>query len=132
MKPEWLNRSLFDLPCYLTLCTTPAMFEKELKRLGVPKPWPEFVLNTHSHATAHQFEKVNDTGKRTVIVCIPPDQERDQLEIVGLIVHEAVHVWQWACENIGEDKPSMEFEAYAIQRLTQNLLGEYRRQVFGV
>ena len=45
--------------------------------------------------------------------------------IVGLIVHEAVHVWQFVRENIGESNPSSEFEAYAIQAISQELIEAY-------
>jgi hypothetical protein len=130
MKPQWCSRSLFDLPFYLALCTTEAMFHGELKRLRVPQPWPAFLATEHANATVHMLETPGD--RQSVIACIPPGGDRDPFCIVGLIVHEAVHVWQWACEQMGEREPSVEFEAYAIQRITQNLLGEYRRQVFGV
>jgi hypothetical protein len=44
---------------------------------------------------------------------------------MGLLVHEATHVWQHICESIGETKPSVEFEAYAMQSIVSNLLTAY-------
>jgi hypothetical protein len=42
-----------------------------------------------------------------------------------MLVHEAVHVWQFHCENIGEREPSIEFEAYSIQAVSQFLMEAY-------
>ena len=49
-------------------------------------------------------------------------------QLAAMLTHEAVHMWQVARERLGEDKPSQEFEAYAIQALTQRLLEEFERQ----
>ena len=129
MRAEWLSRSLMTMPMYLTLCTTQKQFSRELRHLKLARnAWPDFLATTHAHATTHFF--VNE-GKESAIVCIHPAPERDQLEVVGLIVHEAVHVWQAVADNIGEKHPSSEFEAYGVQGIAQSLLGEYRRQIYG-
>lgn len=44
-------------------------------------------------------------------------------------MHEAVHIWQEMREKIGERFPSAEFEAYAIQRIAQNLMHSFMEQV---
>jgi hypothetical protein len=51
--------------------------------------------------------------------------------VAGLLVHEAVHIWQEHCERIGEDSPGRETEAYSIQWISQQLFWEYVRQVSG-
>lgn len=51
---------------------------------------------------------------------------RDQ--IMGLLLHECVHVWQFFLERIGEDSAGREIEAYSLQEIFQNLLAEYDRQ----
>lgn len=130
MKAEWLDRALFTSPVHYTLCTSERMFHAELRACALPRSkWPPFLLTSHAHATINYIEHHN--GRQMAIVCMPPAPERDQLEVVGLLVHEAVHLWQWIREYIGEKAPSMEFEAYAVQRIVQSLLGEYRRQVYG-
>ena len=127
---RWLERGLVRSPFYLSLCTTERQFHRQLRHVGVERAdWPEFITSPHANATAHFF---HPKGKPIAIVCLHPAPERDQLEVVGLIVHEAVHVWQEVIEHIGEYRPSHEFEAYSVQSLTQVLLGEYRRQVYGV
>jgi hypothetical protein len=45
--------------------------------------------------------------------------------VVGIMAHEAVHIWQYLCEEIGEDHPSKEFMAYTLQTITQELLKGY-------
>ncbi len=42
--------------------------------------------------------------------------------MVSILAHEAVHVWRHIREKIGETDPSSEFEAYAVQSITQFLL----------
>jgi hypothetical protein len=122
MKPKWLDRTLIANPYYYTLCTTPKMFAKEMKRLGIENP-PRFILNDHSDASVHWFEK--DGGLCAVINI---REHKDKHQIYALLIHEAVHIWQEIRINIGESAPSKEFEAYAIQRISMELFDEYKRQ----
>jgi hypothetical protein len=126
---RWLERGLIMSPLYLSLCTTERQFHQQMRHIKIDRAdWPPFLSSKHANATAHIFDQ---NGKCTAIVCIHPAPERDQLEVVGLVVHEAVHVWQEVLAHIGEHRPSAEFEAYSVQSLAQVLLGEYRRQVYG-
>lgn len=107
------------------LCLSAAEFASALKhlRIGDKLDWAK---NAHSHATAHSFE-----GPRglTVVVCLRGWQGRDPIEVAGLLVHEAVHIWQQYAERIGEHSPGDEQEAYAIQAIAQELLAEFARRV---
>lgn len=49
----------------------------------------------------------------------------DEYQVMVWLVHEAVHVFQFACQHVGEEHPSAEFEAYAIQRIFNNLWNDY-------
>lgn len=120
--PRWLDRTLLVGP-YFTLCTTPEQFRRVTKRLKVT-PDIEFV-GKDANARVHHF--VTGTNSCSV-VCIPHDHERDPNQIIGLLVHEAVHIWQAFIEHIGETAPGHEVEAYAIQNIVQALIAEYSRQ----
>lgn len=126
IEPIWLDRALFVNSQYYTLCTTEEQFRKILKYLKVPKKqWPPFVSGGMANATTHYF--IN--GKtRSTVVCMPPNPEMSNAQIVALLCHEAVHIWQATRKDYGERKPSSELEAYAIQSLTQRLVEEYERQ----
>lgn len=50
---------------------------------------------------------------------------RDLIEVYGLLLHEAVHVWQRVKKLMGEREPSTEFEAYSIQTIAQDLFEMY-------
>ena len=127
MTLRWLNRSLMENSYYMALCTTEKAFEKELKRLEVPRSdWPRFV-SVNANATCHFFEK--DDAKRVAIVCVGDATGKTPIELAGLLVHEAVHIWQEHCEFIGEHKPSIEMEAYAIQRISMDLMWAYAETV---
>lgn len=128
MKPEWLDRSTFQSPVYYSLCTTEEMFYKEMKRCGIKQQNAgSWISSPHSDATAHQFT-ISESGRACCIVCIGTKEGRTGIEVAGLLVHEATHIWQQICQNIGEHEPSAEFEAYSIQRISQNLMWEYQRQ----
>ena len=124
MRAKWLDRNLV-LGSYYTLCTSPKMFKKELKHLEIPRDrWP--VLAGSGNAVTHFFE--SGKGKKCAIIYIHLTDARDPIEVAALLVHEAVHLWQWNCQTMGESNPSSEFEAYSIQWLSQQLMYEYVRQ----
>lgn len=130
IKPRWLDRALVISSHYLTLCTTERGYRKVLKHLKIPKESrPAFVINDHSHASVHFF--CGPQGKQAAVVCIRDFDGKDTEAVQALIVHEAVHIWQEIREHYGEKEPSSEFEAYAIQALTLNLLTEFNRQTKG-
>ncbi|MFH3942297.1 hypothetical protein ACJBLD_17075 [Acinetobacter nosocomialis] len=55
------------------------------------------------------------------IVQIGDTSDKDQIQVYGLLLHEAVHVWQFVKRRMGEHEPSVEFEAYSIQAIAQDL-----------
>ena len=87
------------------------------------------------------FDDVNDTQEfmhlgasaqvdyyekgKHCIVQLADCSERTLIEVHGLLLHEAVHIWQRIKRLMGEKKPSVEFEAYSIQRIAQDLFAMY-------
>jgi hypothetical protein len=119
---KWLDRSLVISPIYYGLCNNEKDFKKELKRLGIPKnDRPDFISH-NANATVHFFES---NGKTCSIVCVGCTEGRSKNEIAGLLIHEAVHIWQEIRINIGEKETSHEFEAYSIQTIAQKLIEAY-------
>ena len=120
-KIQWCDRAIFISPIFYTIATSYEIFEKIRKRMGCPPP----DVNTGGDATTFLLEHSN--GNKACVVYFP--HKKKDLIYQALIVHEAVHIWQHIREDIGEVKPSAEFEAYAIQIISQRLLEEYHRQV---
>lgn len=116
---KWLDRRISAPGPYLTLCTTPEQFAAAMKHLKAPAQ-PSFLKTKHSNATTHYFD--GPTGGLCAVVCIGSTDGTKPIEIAGLLVHEAVHVWQAYAEWIGETHPGDEQEAYAVQSIAQELM----------
>lgn len=122
-NPKWLDRALVVCPYYFTLATSEKKFKKAIKRFNISDvpPW----LNYFADATTHTFQCGD---KLAAIVCIHADKDKTIAQIAALLAHEAMHIWRYTLKHYGEKKPSFEFEAYAVQSLTQRLVEEYVRQ----
>lgn len=126
IKPQWLDRRIAAPGPYLMLCLSEDEFRAAIKRLKTPEI-PRWIMNDRANATMHQF--VNEDGKTCCVVCLGDGwRERNPVEVAGLLVHEAVHVWQAYCDDIGERNPGSEQEAYAIQSIAQELMAEFARR----
>lgn len=129
-KQLWLDRSLVVTPYYYRLCVTEKDFHKELKRLELPKSsWPKFI-NTGANATLHEFVADSNDNAMCAIICLDKKdmKSRTKPQVYAMLVHEATHLWQWTKDNLGEKAPSAEFEAYAIQSLSQRLFESWEKQ----
>lgn len=122
MKVKWLDRRIAYPGPYLTLCLSEDEYFRAFKDMGV-KPTDEWISSDVADATTHRLE--NDKGQLACIVCLRVKPHHKAVEIAGLLVHEAVHVWQRYADGIGEHTPGREQEAYAIQSISQELLQAY-------
>ena len=52
------------------------------------------------------------------------------IQIAALLCHEAVHIKQEICLLWGEASPSLEFEAYTVQTIAQELMESYCEQSY--
>ena len=121
MKVRWLDRRIARPGPYLTLCLSAEEFAQAMRDLSQTE-LPKWV-NDGADAKMHTLE--NHEGSVSCVVCLRHDVKRTGVEIAGLIVHEAVHVWQAYCRAIGEHSPGSEQEAYGIQAIAQELLAEF-------
>jgi hypothetical protein len=127
VKPQWLERSLIVGP-YFTLCLSEVAFRDVASKLKWRDPGP-WIRTTQADATAHHA--FNEDGEPCTIVCVRGFEGRDPVSVAGLLIHEAVHIWQRWCDDKGEDSPGHETEAYAVQWLSQQLMWEFVRQTGG-
>lgn len=125
-KVAWLDRDVFTAPFDFALFTNEADYLAGMAKTEVGrKRWPEFVPE-NSLACVHQF--YDGLDRPLAIVCINESTRYSSIQIAATLVHEAVHLWQMAMELVGETKPSDEFMAYGIQKLSQTLMYEYAEQ----
>lgn len=126
-RPKYLSR----YPCkplpYYTLCLSEKDYLREVKELGC-KEWP---MPWGGPADACCQFVVDSKGNQCVLVCVGTWAERDPILVACLLVHEAVHIWQTYCDQMGEHRPATEQEAYAVQAISQELMLEFVRQTKG-
>lgn len=125
-KPyKWLDRRIAKPGPYLTLCLTAEEMDHAARGLTKwPLEFPEWG------ARAHMFVKDGTDHLCAIVTLAKSSQENcTAVEVAGLLVHEAVHVWQYYAEKMGEGKPGDEQEAYAIQAISQELMQEYARRL---
>ncbi len=126
---NYVDRSIHTLGCRLGLFTKQSEFLREMKRLGIRNP-PQFPEYPKMASTTYLE---NDDRSQLAIVLVAADTlVRDGITASSYLVHEAVHVWQFHLEIIGDqENHSKEFEAYGIQSIYENLAREYVRQTGG-
>ncbi|MFC0478977.1 hypothetical protein ACFFHG_02945 [Gellertiella hungarica] len=112
----WLDRGW--QPVSIGFCPSEKAWRREMKRLGCKG---EAYPSSDGRCTRFEASKSNS---ECIIVTLRDGAERDHslVEVAGLLVHEATHVWQFIIESIGEGKPSAELEAYSMQAIVQALM----------
>lgn len=123
VKPNrvvWCDRGI--LPPYFGFCPNEKAWHNTIKRLKAPaQDYPT------SDASCTALRNA-DTGVLCVVVTLADkfDEQEFAIGVIGLIVHEAMHVWRYIREDIGEHEPSTEFEAYAMHHIVMELLKAYK------
>jgi len=108
-------------PVAIGFCPNAKAWDREIKRLNGDQPWP-----TSADKGGYTLLGTNsETGCSTTLVCIGRGAERDAMEVILTILHEAVHVWQFVRQVIGEHHPGIEMEAYGIEGITRGLIEAY-------
>lgn len=127
-KPKgavWIDRAIIESPYCIGLCQTEKQFKNELKRLRVANPEQNHWVIEGKDATVTELEG-SQKHEKCFLVGIKQDEHTKPIEIVGLLVHEAVHIWQKIRQDMREDEPGTEVEAYAIQSLSIKLIDAYK------
>lgn len=111
-KPKWFSSPFQHLKYTLIRDL------KQCKKLGIEK---ELIsLPSGANATTNFICNEDDTNLRVIVFI--PYADAPIISQQGLVVHESVHVWQEIKTMMREKEPSIEFEAYSIQRIAQDLL----------
>lgn len=109
---------IIQLPIYFGFTTSETAFNKEVKRLGSKDC--TFVQND---ADAMCMYFVNtDQASAAIIVSYDRKSSPDKELEVGVLVHEAVHAWDYLVEYIEEKTNPKEIKAYTIQYFVQLML----------
>lgn len=120
---HWCNRTLITAP-YFALYLDVDSFYKDFDGLADKEAGRPAWIVHGADATTHHLTKDN---KLVCMVCLDGKKAKEctPTEIVGLLTHEAVHIWQEHCYVQGEKNPSSEYEAYSIQYIVQELITKY-------
>ena len=116
-KPHIFYMHPGSWPVHIGFTSNKVEFGKEMSRLGVTDP-PEFITSG-ANATTHILTK-NEEGT-TIIVCLDIGKKASRAQILGLICHEACHVWTMVCESMRGSCPGGEHQAYGVQWIAQNI-----------
>ena len=126
---HYCDRSIYMMRWKYCLVVTEEGYYAEMDRLGVHRQEQGSPTGASAAAVTFVPREKNSAKEDVAIVCILEWEQRSGIEIAGLLVHEAVHVWQKEIRHIGEEHPSDEFMAYGIQWIAQELLEQFWRQV---
>lgn len=123
MKNIWCDRRLIVGP-YVGLVTSEKAYNAAMRHCKQDPSQCNWIKSPQADATTHT---ITMAGKLVCIVAIRYKEDVTGIQIASMLVHEAVHIWQYFKDWIGETHPSMEFEAYSIQCLSQELMIAYSK-----
>ena len=121
---KWLDRRISAPGPYLCLCLSEEDYLKAMRKMKV-KSVDDWIKTPQADATVHLTSCAGDLA---AVVCVRPKEHSTLVQVAGLLIHEAVHIWQEWCDFYGEHAPGKEQEAYAIQGISQTLIEDYQRQ----
>ena len=114
-------RDFGALPGGFGFCPTQTAWDLTIRRFGIKQA--EYPQGPTALTTLFRHKSTREMA--VVVTMGEPMDRRPANSVVGLLTHEATHVWQYLLEDIGEVQPSREFEAYTLQRITMGLLAGY-------
>lgn len=119
---HWYSFQLFPRT-YIGLCTTKDAFERAMAVNEVQGHVMGEWLRSPNGAMMSCF--IDPRGNTCYLVSIDCLQKPSYTSVIGLLVHEVVHVVQQIFIDVGEQYPGKETEAYMIQMITQWMYEQY-------
>jgi hypothetical protein len=113
MSGPWFAQAGIRLRPY-ALCVDESSYWALMRQAGMESShrW----LEDSDGGCTHHFENGS-------VVCVAPNP--DGIRVASILCHESVHIFQELCDDMGEDAPSPEFEAYTIDSIFTNLMRRY-------
>ena len=109
---------LLGMPADVGFTASPEAFHKACVKMGV-RDHEDFVEDG-GDARCHHLVAAETPSRHCFIITIRRQcpGERPSIPEMGLVTHEAVHIWEKLMKGIGERRPLGEVGAYAIQFLS--------------
>ncbi len=117
-RPKWFGAEFPHPGVYYARYLNEQQYLRDTRLLGYK--YPSRFVREGAAATTHSF----DNKKTYSFVCIDPYRDNTICEMYAMLVHEAVHIYQEMMRSMSEDKPGEEIQAYYIQRISLDLMGE--------
>lgn len=106
-------------PVFIGFTDDPILFAREMRRINLDDEMPPFVLKKGG-ATTHFMR--GDDGMLRMVITIEGHRKQTKAVVAALIAHEAVHVWEHVCDEMGGPDPQGEHAAYGVQWITVCIL----------
>lgn len=123
--PKLMDKCPLPLPDYY-LVTSQEEYNNILEELKPSTDYSKVFIRRPSTLGVCKYFMIR--GKLVFLICIRL-KDRPIHETVGILAHEATHMWQRFSSHIGEREPSIEFEAYYIGHITKCLVEEYNSKI---
>lgn len=119
----WIERGRAPMPVFIALCLSVEQFDQALSHIKVPmRNRPEFC-GPNVKGSTYWYDHPEDEHS-CAIVCVLP--EEDPVQVVGTLIHEAVHIWQHVESYTGKMGCfGTEGEAYHIGWISETLIRAY-------
>lgn len=117
LKTKWLNAGWY--PIKFAYVPNKKAWVETMKDMFCDSEWP---LNEGCQGASCSTFK-DQKGNLVVLVTAAPSDDPNQ--IVLSLAHESVHVWQFIRQQIGEQHPGLEQEAYAVENILKQLMEAY-------
>lgn len=127
MKPRAVYVDLGFLLANVAYVPTRKVWDAEVKRLdlgGSVYPHDRDGFTSDAYCT----HWTSDDAYPTILITLADKVDRlPMTRVFALITHECMHAWRYIRQHIGEAEPSLEFEAYAMQRLVQDIVEAHQK-----
>lgn len=132
MKVQWLDRTLFLGP-KVALVMSQDEYRAAIVAVGL-EPDDHPFCPDGAKAIAHTWSKDGELVLALVGLHPTALDTDDGIAVAGVLVHEAVHVWQRICDATAKDDIrrcwGTEAEAYAIQNISTRLMQAFAERKF--